>query len=210
MGRALLPLEALTGESVLLYLQFSIIPSNPWLVVTWLQCSRPASSTLSLLHFTSRSLLCVSNIPLLLLYKDTPDCIEDLPVVQGFPGGSVVKNHLAMQCKHWFLVLEDPTCHGAVKPMCHNYGAHFLELASQNYWAYAFPLLKPTHPELMLCNTCLPQLEKATCNNEDPPRPKYKINASLKNKKNFPRKLPILRPNLIRFAVIFCCCCYLR
>ena len=39
-----------------------------------------------------------------------------------FPGGTVVKNPLPMQ-KTWVqaLVWEDPTCHGATKPMCHNY-----------------------------------------------------------------------------------------
>ena len=31
------------------------------------------------------------------------------------------------------LVREDPTCHGATKPVCHNYWACTLELASHNY-----------------------------------------------------------------------------
>ena len=31
------------------------------------------------------------------------------------------------------LVREDPTCHGATKPMRHNYGACALEPASHNY-----------------------------------------------------------------------------
>ena len=31
------------------------------------------------------------------------------------------------------LVREDPTCHGATKPMCHNYGAYALEPVCHNY-----------------------------------------------------------------------------
>ena len=33
------------------------------------------------------------------------------------------------------LVREDPTCHGATKPTCHNYWACALEPVSHNYWA---------------------------------------------------------------------------
>ena len=33
----------------------------------------------------------------------------------------------------WSLVREDFTCHGATKPMCHNYWAHAPELVSSNY-----------------------------------------------------------------------------
>ena len=42
--------------------------------------------------------------------------------LQGFPGGSVVKNLLPMQGT-WVRALarEDPTCRGATKPMRHNY-----------------------------------------------------------------------------------------
>ena len=56
------------------------------------------------------------------------------------------------------LVLEEPTCCGATKPMCHNYWACALEPASHNYWsphaleptrcnywAHAPQLLKPAH-----------------------------------------------------------------
>ena len=40
----------------------------------------------------------------------------------GFPGISVVKNLPAMhETRVQSLVQEDPTCCGAVKPMCHNY-----------------------------------------------------------------------------------------
>ena len=33
------------------------------------------------------------------------------------------------------LLREDPTCHGATKPVCHNYWACALEPASHNYWS---------------------------------------------------------------------------
>ena len=45
--------------------------------------------------------------------------------------------HLPMQGTWvWALVWEDPTCHGATKPVCHNYWACALEPASHNYWAH--------------------------------------------------------------------------
>ena len=38
------------------------------------------------------------------------------------PGGAVVRIHLPMQgTQVRALVWEDPTCHGATKPVCHNY-----------------------------------------------------------------------------------------
>ena len=51
--------------------------------------------------------------------------------MSGFPGGTVVKNPPAKNTKRIrlpmqgtrvrALVQEDPTCHGATKPVCHNY-----------------------------------------------------------------------------------------
>ena len=38
----------------------------------------------------------------------------------GFPGGAVVKNPPA-NAGDTGLLWEDPTCHGAAKPVCHNY-----------------------------------------------------------------------------------------
>ena len=35
----------------------------------------------------------------------------------------------------WALVREDPTCHGATKPMRHSYWACALEPVSHNYWS---------------------------------------------------------------------------
>ena len=52
----------------------------------------------------------------------------------GFPSGSVVKNCLPVW-ESWVrsLVWEDPTCHGATKPTCHNCGACALESGNENY-----------------------------------------------------------------------------
>ena len=55
-----------------------------------------------------------------------------------FPGGTVVKNRLPMQgTRVQALVREDRTCHGATKPVHHNYWAWAPEPASHNYWAHA-------------------------------------------------------------------------
>ena len=59
------------------------------------------------------------------------------------------------------LVLEDPTCHGATKSMCHNYWACCLEPASHNYWACTSQLLKPCALEPILRN-------KRSCRSESP------------------------------------------
>ena len=47
----------------------------------------------------------------------------------------------------WALVREDLTCHGATKPVRHNYGACALEPVSHNYWAH-------------VPRACAPQQEK--------------------------------------------------
>ena len=52
----------------------------------------------------------------------------------------------------WSLVREDPTCHGATKPMHHNYWACTLEPASHNYWVHAPQLPKPACLKPVLCN----------------------------------------------------------
>ena len=46
----------------------------------------------------------------------------------------------------WSLIQLDPTCHKAIKPMCHNYWACALEPRNHNHWAHIQQLLKPTHP----------------------------------------------------------------
>ena len=78
------------------------------------------------------------------------------------------------------LVWEDPTCHGATKPMCHNYWAHVLETLSHNYWslctlepvccnywAHMPQLLKPVCLEPMLRNKRSHRNEKPAHRNEE-------------------------------------------
>ena len=67
------------------------------------------------------------------------------------------------------LVREDPTCHGATKPMCHNYWACALEPASHNYWAHVLQLLKPVSLESELRNKRSYCNEKPAHHNEEKP-----------------------------------------
>ena len=64
------------------------------------------------------------------------------------------------------LVREDPTCHGAAKPVRHSYWACTLEPASHNYWARVPQLLKPTRLEPMLRNKRSHRNEKRAHHNE--------------------------------------------
>ena len=57
------------------------------------------------------------------------------------------------------LVRKDPTCHGATKPMCHNYRACALEPKPQ--------LLKPVHLEPLLHNKRSHHNEKPMHHNEE-------------------------------------------
>ena len=61
--------------------------------------------------------------------------------------------HLPMQGT-WVqaLVREDLTCHGATKPVSHNYWACAPEPASHNYWAHVPQQLKPGRLEPVLPN----------------------------------------------------------
>ena len=64
-----------------------------------------------------------------------------------FPGGSVVRIHLAKQGPSIrSIVLDDPTGSRATKLVSHNYLACALESESCNYWAHEPQLLKPTCP----------------------------------------------------------------
>ena len=94
------------------------------------------------------------------------------------PVAQWLRIHLPMQGT-WVqsLVWEDPTWHGATKPMCHNYWVCALEPVSHSYWAHVPQLLKPVCLGLCsttreatamrsLCTTtksspCSPQQEKA-------------------------------------------------
>ena len=51
----------------------------------------------------------------------------------------------------WSLVQEDSTCHGATKPICHNYWARVLEITSHKIWS-------PSTLEPVLCNKSSVQL----------------------------------------------------
>ena len=70
------------------------------------------------------------------------------------------------------LVQEEPTCHGATKPVCHNYWACALGPMSHNYWARVPQLLKPARLEPELRNKRNHCNEKPAHRNEDPTRPK--------------------------------------
>ena len=90
--------------------------------------------------------------------------------IEGFPGGSVVKNPPAMQGT-WVgaLVQEDPTCHRATKPVRRNYWACALEPTSHNYWARVPQLLKPACLEPVLRNKRSHRDEKRVHGNKELP-----------------------------------------
>ena len=67
------------------------------------------------------------------------------------------------------LVQEDPTCHGATKPVCHNYWACALGPTCCTYWAWAPQLLKPTCLESVLHNKGSHRNEKPAHHNEEKP-----------------------------------------
>ena len=67
------------------------------------------------------------------------------------------------------LVQEDPTCHRATKPVCHNYWACALEPAIHICWAHESQLLKPVCLEPVLCNKRSHHNEKPTHLNEEEP-----------------------------------------
>ena len=115
-----------------------------------------------------------------------------------FPGGVVVKNPPA-NTTVWALVREDPTCHGANKPVHHNYLAWALEPASHNYWAHTPQLLKPACLEPVLCNKRSHYNEKPTHHNKEYPRlpqpekactQQWRPNAAKKTKNKKPCWLP--------------------
>ena len=65
------------------------------------------------------------------------------------------------------LVQEDPTYHGATKPMGHNYWVCALEPTSHNYCARVPQLLKPAYLEPMLLNKRSHHNEKPAHRNEE-------------------------------------------
>ena len=74
-------------------------------------------------------------------------------IILGYPAGPVVKNS---PCNAGdagqSLVREDPTCHGATKPMHHNYRAYILEPTGHNYWAHVLQVQSPYALNPVLCN----------------------------------------------------------
>ena len=74
----------------------------------------------------------LSAIVLLISFLDC-SLLSSRNITRDFPGGPVVRNPPAKQVTRVrFLVWEDPTCHGATKPMGHNYWACTLEPSSHN------------------------------------------------------------------------------
>ena len=134
----------------------------------------PCTSRQTLNHCATREALCISFDPAIPLsgkhssekfkyvYKDlTLKCWASL-VVQW------LRIRLPMQGT-WVqaLVWKDPTCRGATKPVCHNYRACALELASHNYWAHVPQLLKPARLEPVLCNKRSHLKERPVHRNEE-------------------------------------------
>ena len=113
-------------------------------------------------------------------------CICTEILLQGFPGGQCLRICLPIrETLVQSLAWEDSTCHGATRPVHHNYWAHALEPSSCNYWAYALQLLKPAHSRAHALQqekppqweVCAPQLErKPTHNNRDQVQPKINKN----------------------------------
>ena len=90
--------------------------------------------------------------------------------MQGFPGGAVVKNPPANAVdKGSSPGREDPTCHGATKPVRHNYWACALEPMSHNYWARALEPMSHNYWALepMLHNKGSHHNEKPAHHNEE-------------------------------------------
>ena len=86
-----------------------------------------------------------------------------------FLGASLVAQWLRIRLtmqgtRVWALVREEPTCHEATKPVCHNYWPCALEPTSHTYWARMPQLLKPVlHNKRSHCK------EKAAYHNKEYP-----------------------------------------
>ena len=141
----------LTGKGIR---KFSVvIEMLTWVMVTWVYTFVKTLQTIHLrsIHFA----LCKIN-----------------PHVKRKMGTSLVARwlgiHLPLQgTRVPALVQEDPTRHGATKPVLHNYWACTLEPTSHNYWAHVPQLLKLVHLEPMLCKKRSHHNEKPEhCNEE--------------------------------------------
>ena len=102
-----------------------------------------------------------------LLDGDNPGAPQDDPLWASLVAQSL-RICLSMQgTRVRALVREDPTCHGATKPVCHNYWACTLEPASHNYWARVLQLLKPARLESVLHNKRSHHNEKPAHGNKE-------------------------------------------
>ena len=94
--------------------------------------------------------------------------------IRSYNGASLVAQWLGIRLPMqgtWVrsLVQEDPTCHGATKPVRHNYWACALEPTSHNSWAYVPQLLKPACLEPLLRNKGSHHNEKPVHRKEEQP-----------------------------------------
>ena len=94
------------------------------------------------------------------------------PIILDFPAGPVNKNLLDnARTPVWSLVCKDSTCCRATKPMYHNYWAHATRACAQQQ-------KKPPQQEALTLqlesSPHSPQLEKSSCSNKDPVKPKIK------------------------------------
>ena len=138
---------------------------------------------------------CKGTLPLLCLLPSRPLAITELD-----EGGDDGSNNP--------LIWEDPTCCGAIKPVCHNNWACVLAPGSHNYWAHVPQLLKPVRPRACARQQEKPPrweawaqlenvphslwVEKSRHSNKDPAQPKIKKNKIMHKKRVNPSKLRAL------------------
>ena len=106
------------------------------------------------------------------LWSHLTDVLTAYATLRNACGASLVAQWLRIRLpmqRTWVqaLVQEDPTCHGATKPVCHNYWACALEPASHNYWSRGPQLLKPARLEPMLRNKRSHHNEKPVHRNKE-------------------------------------------
>ena len=124
------------------------------------------------------------------------------------------------------LTQEDPTFHGATKPLCHNYWARPLEPKNHNYWSHVLQLLKPAHPRACALQqekppqweAHAPQLENSPCSRQlrESPHAATKTHHSQKTIRNLQKRKRAVRFQILGciFVTEFCialwkplCCC---
>ena len=131
----------------------------------------PAHRKCLLMHQPERGLPS-SSFPVMLLEHDYYDTLPYNLLKSQWSWASLVaqwlRTRLPMQgTRVRALVREDSTCHGATKPVHHNYWACALEPASHNYWAHVPQLLKPKCLEPVLRNKRSHRNEKPMSHNKE-------------------------------------------